>query len=311
MGSEIVVIGSINMDMVININQKPLGGETVLADGFFMTPGGKGANQAYAAGNLGASISMIGAVGNDVFGTELINNLQKARVNTNNIIKVNGVSTGIAVITVDSTGENSIMVSPAANNFVTPEYIEEHENIIKQAKAVLIQLEIPIESVEKSISIAKKYGVLTLLDPAPAQKLSNEILLNLDYILPNETEIEQLTNVKVFDKESAIKASLVLLNKGVKTVISKLGKDGVVICQKDNAKWIPGIEVDVIDTTGAGDAFAGAFVTCLVQGNDLIECTEYANAVGALTVTKQGAQSAVPQTEEVINLLNKYKRERS
>src|SRR5690625_241697 len=220
MSSEIVVIGSINMDMVVNVNKKPADGETVLADGFFMTPGGKGANQAFAGGTLGASISMIGAVGNDVFGTQLLENLQRAGVNTEYIRKVNEVSSGIAVITVDPQGENSIMVSPAANNFVTPEYIEEHEEIIKQAKAVLIQLEIPIDSVKKSIAIAKKHGVLTFLDPAPAQKLSDEILSNLDYILPNETEIEQLTNIKVFDKESAIKASNVLLNKGVKTVIA-------------------------------------------------------------------------------------------
>lgn len=303
MGNEIIVIGSINMDMVIKTQRIPEGGETVIGEGFFINPGGKGANQAYSAAKLGGNVTMIGCIGNDLFGEQLLQNLNEVGVHTKYIKKVPNKSSGVAMITVDSNGENSIIVSPAANNDVTPEFIEAHEEVIQNSRAILLQLEIPIETVVKSIKIAKKYNVPVLLDPAPAQYLPEEVLADIDYIFPNETEIEQLTNVKVFDIDSAMKASKILINKGVNTVISKLGKDGVVICQKDKTKYIEGIKVNTVDTTGAGDAFAGAFVKKLVEGKDLISCVEYANIVGALCVTKKGTQVAVPSEENVMSFI--------
>lgn len=299
MENEIVVVGSINMDLVMNVKERPAGGETMLGKDFFTNPGGKGANQAYCAANVGGEITMLGCVGDDLFGEELVQNLKDAGVNTTYIQKMANETSGIAMITVDEHGENSIIVAQAANNHVTPVYLDDHLHVIGQAKAVLIQLEIPIESVEKSIEIAHRNEVPVFLDPAPAQVLPDHLLAQVDYILPNEKELEQLTDVKVINRKSAMEASQILLDKGVETVIAKLGGDGLIICQKDQAEWIPGIKVDVADTTGAGDAFAGAFITSLVAGKDLKSSAEYANVVGALTVTKKGAQSAMPNKEEV------------
>ncbi|MEI3605218.1 ribokinase [Pseudogracilibacillus sp. SE30717A] len=299
MENEVVVIGSINMDLVMDVKQRPAGGETTMGESFFTNPGGKGANQAFSAATIGGNVTMLGCVGDDLFGEQLLINLKNIGVNTEYIQKIDGETSGIAMITVDQNGENSIIVAPAANNKVTPQYITLHEHVIKRAKAILIQLEIPFESVEKSIEIAKKYHVPVLLDPAPAQELPDHMLTKIDYILPNETELEQLTNRKIVDQKTAIQASQLLISKGVKTVISKLGKDGVIICQNDRAEWIKGYDVHAIDTTGAGDAFAGAFATKLVAGLDVKSSAKYANAVGALTVTKKGAQSAMPNKEDV------------
>ncbi len=304
--NEVVVVGSINMDLVINVKDRPAGGETTIGEGFFTNPGGKGANQAYSAANVGSKVTMLGCVGNDVFGEQLLLNLKNVGVKTTYIQKVEHESSGIALITVDQFGENSIIVASAANNGVTPQYITQHEHVIKRAKAVLIQLEIPLESVEKCMDVAIKHQVPVLLDPAPAQELPDHLLKKVDYILPNETEMKQLTNVKVVDQQTAIQASQQLLGKGVKTVISKLGKNGVVICEREKAEWIKGYNVHSIDTTGAGDAFAGAFASKLVAGNDVQTSVRYANAVGALTVTKKGAQSAMPNDKEVQSFIQTH-----
>lgn len=303
MYNDIVIIGSTNMDLVINVKERPAAGETVLGDRLFTNPGGKGANQAYSCANVGGDIAMISAVGDDVFGEQLLHNLEKAGVHTACIKQIPNESSGVALITVDENGENSIIVAPAANREVTPALIEEYEANIKNAKAILIQLEIPFETVELSVKLAKKHDVLVFLDPAPARELPQKVLENVDYILPNETELAQITNMEVKDKNTAIEASKKLLAQGVKTVIAKLGKDGVVICSNDNEIYIPGEKVSAVDTTGAGDAFAGAFISQIVAGKTVEESVSYANIVGALTVTKVGAQAAMPTKEMVENFM--------
>ncbi|CAM3387819.1 ribokinase [Marinicrinis lubricantis] len=304
--ADIVVIGSLNMDMVVRVDRRPEQGETLLGRDFFMSPGGKGANQAYAAGKLGASVAMIGQLGEDLFAGQLLNNLSDARVETRYMEKVQGQSSGVALITIDSEGDNSIIVAPGANFSFTPATIRKYEEVIRQAKILMLQLEIPLECVMEAARIAKAHKVQILLDPAPAQPLPDELLCMVDYIVPNEAEIAQLTGIQVMDEPSAIEASLLLRNKGIGTVVSKLGDQGVVVTDASGSIFIPGMKVDAVDTTAAGDAFAGAFATALVEGRSLKDAAYFANAVGALTVTKPGAQASMPDrqlTESFIKAL--------
>lgn len=298
MSSDIVVVGSLNMDMVVTIDRRPERGETLLGDDFFMSPGGKGANQAYAAGRLGASVSMVGMLGDDLFADKLLDNLNGAGVTTEHIAKVEDMSSGIALITIDADGDNSIIVAPGANQQMTPERAQLMEEVISEAKLILVQLEIPLDSVHEVVEIAHKHGVPVLLDPAPAQSLPEGLLRMVDYIVPNESENSQLTGIQVKDEETAIEAGKKLLEMGVKTAVSKLGAQGVVITEASGSTFVPGYRVNAVDTTAAGDAFAGAFATALVAGKTLLEAAAFANAVGALTVTRHGAQVSMPDLKE-------------
>lgn len=296
--SDIVVVGSLNMDMVVKVDRRPDRGETVLGNGFFMSPGGKGANQAYAAGALGASVTMIGRLGEDVFADAIRNNLAKVGVDTSTVDTVPTDSSGVALISIDSEGDNSIIVAPGVNMSITADDIRAKESIIKQAKLLIVQLEIPLEAVMEAVEIAHQHGVQVLLDPAPAQPLPDHLLQMIDYITPNQTEILQLTGVEVTDADSAKDAADVLLNKGVKTVFAKLGSKGVTIVTSNQLETCSGYEVAVLDTTAAGDAFAGAIGTAIVEGKDVCEAAKFANAVGALTVTRYGAQQSMPNRQE-------------
>ena len=296
---DIVVIGSLNMDLVVRVKKKPEWGETVLGEKFFMGCGGKGANQAFAAGKLGAKVAMLGCVGQDSFGEKLLENLNNVGVQTKYIKKVQDVSTGVALINISSEGQNCIVVDPGANHHVTPDYIQAHADLIGNAKIVLVQLEIPLESVLEVAKICHQRNVPLLLDPAPAMDLPDDLLGMVDYIVPNESEISIITGLEVNDILSAKNASVYLLNKGVKNVFAKLGANGVVVTNANRVFHIEGYQVETVDTTAAGDAFAGALATALVNGNYLWAATQYANAVGALTVTKSGAQESMPSKEEV------------
>ncbi|MGP7819357.1 ribokinase [Niallia sp. 01092] len=298
MSSDIVVVGSLNMDMVVKVKRKPEWGETILGSDFFMSPGGKGGNQAYAAGKLGASVAMIGRVGNDVFGNQLLQNLNEVGVDTSSIGRVENESTGVAFINLNEDADNSIIVAPGANNLVTPEYIREHKQVICQAKLVIVQLEIPLESVIEVAKIAKAKNIPLMLDPAPARVLPDELYKMVNYITPNESEISVITNIDVSDIRSARIASVELLRKGVNTVFSKLGGQGVVVTNGNRTFTMDGYDIQVVDTTAAGDAFAGALATALVSGKDIWSATQFANAVGAITVTRSGAQSSMPDMEE-------------
>jgi ribokinase len=298
MSAEIVIVGSLNMDMVVRVKRRPNRGETVLGSDFFMSPGGKGANQAFAARKLGASVAMIGKLGADAFGELLLRNLEQIGVEIAQIEQIPQQSTGIAMISVDPDGDNSIVVAPGANQLFTPMDVRQGEDLIKHAKLLMVQLEIPMETVMEAVKLAKQYNVPVLLDPAPAQLLSDELLAMVDYIVPNESEIAELTGIEVSDEESAIIAAKELLGKGVTTVFAKLGDKGVVVVNANRTFFIDAYKVITVDSTAAGDAFAGAVGAALVSGKDIWQAAEFASAIGAITVTKPGAQLSMPDLQE-------------
>ncbi|MBY0146876.1 ribokinase [Neobacillus niacini] len=298
-GRKITVIGSINMDLVTSTTQIPKVGETVLGQSFHSIPGGKGANQAVAAARLGGDVTMIGAVGDDSFGRTLVDHLTHQGINTKNIIEVNDVSSGIASIIL-SAADNSIIVVPGANNSITPEIIEKHEDIIRASSILLLQLEIPLESVIRAIELAKKHGVLTILNPAPIQKLPKNLLEMVDFVTPNEHEQELL-----FASVEGTEQDLAELKK--KCIVTK-GSKGVVIYKNGKKVEIPSVQVEAVDTTGAGDSFNGALAYALCEGLGIVESCRFANVVGAISVTKLGAQTGMPTKKEVEEFLQLHKR---
>ncbi|HET7578897.1 MAG TPA: ribokinase [Bacillales bacterium] len=300
--SDIIVVGSVNMDMVVNVDKRPAKGETVLGDHFFMTPGGKGANQAYAAAKLGGDVTFIGAMGQDIFRERLTNQLKSVNINTEYIHISETAPTGTAFITIDREGDNSIVVAANANTELTPDILRKKEEAFRHAKLLMIQLEIPIETVLEAVKLAKKHGLRVLLDPAPARELPESLFPDIDFLTPNQTEMEQLTGVKVADVKSAEVASTILLDKGVKTVFAKMGNRGVTVVSPHTIRHNQGYRVHAIDTTAAGDAFAGAVGLSLVEKDDVFEAGSFGNAVAALAVTKTGAQDSVPTRKEVRRL---------
>jgi ribokinase len=298
-GRKITVIGSINMDLVTSTTQIPKVGETVLGQSFHSIPGGKGANQAVAVARLGGDVTMIGAVGGDSFGRTLVDHLTHQGINTKNIIEVKDVSSGIASIIL-SAADNSIIVVPGANNSITPEIIEKHEDIIRASSILLLQLEIPLESVIRAIELAKKHGVLTILNPAPIQKLPKNLLEMVDFVTPNEHEQELL-----FASVEGTEQDLAELKK--KCIVTK-GSKGVVIYKNGKKVEIPSVQVEAVDTTGAGDSFNGALAYALCEGLGIVESCRFANVVGAISVTKLGAQTGMPTKKEVEEFLQLHKR---
>ncbi|MHC0036655.1 ribokinase [Pseudoneobacillus sp. C159] len=287
---KITVIGSINMDLVTSTNQIPKVGETVLGLSFHTIPGGKGANQAVAAARLGADVTMIGCVGDDVFGETLIEHLKKQGIHMDKVKRISETSTGTATITL-SAGDNSIIVVPGANAYVTPKLVEENEDIIAQSNMILLQLEIPLESVLKTVELAKKHRVPIILNPAPIQKLPKSLLEMVDFLTPNEHEQELL-----FASIDGTQQELAKLKE--KCVVTK-GSKGVVIFKNNEILEIPSIRVEAVDTTGAGDTFNGALAFALCGGLELEDACRFANVVGAISVTKFGAQGGMPFRNEV------------
>jgi ribokinase len=294
-GRKITVIGSINMDLVTSTNQIPKVGETVLGNSFHTIPGGKGANQAVAAARLGGDVTMIGAVGNDSFGKTLVDQLTNQGINTKNIMVVNDVSTGIASILL-SEADNSIIVVPGANNHITPEVIENHEDKIRTSNILLVQLEIPLESVIRAVELAKKHGIQTIVNPAPIQKLPKELLEMVDYLTPNEHEQAMLfASIDGTDQE--------LAKLKEKCIVTK-GSEGVMIYKNGEKIEIPSFQVEAVDTTGAGDSFNGALAVAICEGLEIEEACRFANVVGAISVTKLGAQTGMPTKKEVEEFLH-------
>ncbi|WHZ00944.1 ribokinase [Neobacillus sp. YX16] len=289
-GRKITIIGSINMDLVTSTTQIPKVGETVLGHSFHTIPGGKGANQAVAAARLGTDVTMIGAVGNDSFGKTLVEHLTNEGINTESILKVEDNSTGIASIILWE-GDNSIIVVPGANNHITPEVIGRHEDKIINSNILLVQLEIPLESVNRAVELAKKHGIRTILNPAPIQKLPKDLLEMVDFVTPNEHEQALLfASIDGTDQE---------LEKLKEKCIVTKGSKGVLIYKNGEKIEIPSIQVEAVDTTGAGDSFNGALATALCEGLEIEEACRFANVVGAISVTKLGAQTGMPTKKEV------------
>lgn len=291
---KICVIGSINSDLVASVDRFPKPGETLIGKEFNTFPGGKGSNQAVAAGRLGADVRMIGKVGADLYGEQNLNNLRENGVNTGGVGIEPGISTGIAVIEVDGAGENHILIIPGANNLVDSRFIDEKWEYMLEGDIFLIQLEIPIDTVLYTVKKLKENQKTVVLDPAPARVLPDEIYQCIDYITPNETEIGLITSTKAATGTGWKTAAANLLKKGVDAVLLKAGKNGAYIIRENEFLHVPGFPVKVIDTTGAGDTFNAAFAVSLAQGKDLPESVRFANAAGALSVTAKGAQSAMP-----------------
>jgi ribokinase len=295
--NNILVVGSMNADLVVRSPRFPKPGETISGEDLQIIPGGKGANQAVAAARQGASVSMVGRVGNDSFGPELINNLKRNNVDTYHVQTDSQAATGTATIIVDANGQNSIVLSPGGNGRVSPADVEAVS--FSGHKLLLLQLEIPIETVLAAAQRAKQSGLRVVLNPAPARPLPEELISSSDFIVPNEPELSMLTDQTVNDIESAEKAAKSLLERGVQNVIVTLGANGALIVNKQITKHVPSFEVEVVDTTAAGDAFIGGFASALLQNKSLEEAVRYGCACGALAATKFGAQPSLPTKEEV------------
>ncbi|ARV61811.1 ribokinase [Nostocales cyanobacterium HT-58-2] len=291
----IIVFGSINIDLVATAPRLPVAGETLLGHDFFKVPGGKGANQAVASARLGIPTDMVGRIGADSFGAELVNSLQASGVQTDNIVVDETISSGVAVIAVDVRGENQIVVVPGANGCVNQEDVERLSRLLPDAKAVLLQFEIPLPAVVAAAKVATEAGVTVILDPAPVQKeVPSELYRLVDIMTPNEVEAGQLVGFPVDGEESGKKAAAVLQQRGVKNVIVKLGAKGVVCATPEKTFFLPAFPVHTVDTTAAGDAFNGGLAAALHEGLSLHQAVVWGAAAGALATTKPGAQPSLP-----------------
>ncbi len=299
MGKSILVIGSLNMDIVIKVDKQPEIGETVLGDELSYIPGGKGANQAYAVGSLGGCITMLGCVGNDNFGEQQKKQLASRKVNVSHLKVCNNKPTGTAIIYINSTGDNSIVVIPGANQECDVEYLKGNDSLFAQCDYVLIQMEIPLETIYYAIARAKELGKTVILNPAPAPNGILQICLEqIDYITPNETELLKLSGEKELDMMSIEKGAKTLIKKGVKNVIVTMGERGSLFVSENEMYSYPARKVQAIDTTAAGDCFCGAFVVGLAEGKKVSEAIRFANAASSIAVTRKGAQSSIPTREE-------------
>lgn len=303
---KIVVIGSCNTDMVVKASRLPVPGETILGGTFYTNPGGKGANQAIAAARLGAEVTLISKIGYDLFGLQALEIYRSEKINTDFIFTDQKSPSGVALISVDSFGENSIIVAPGASRSLSTEDIDKARSKLEEADIILMQLEVPIETVEYAAVIARDCGKKVILNPAPVSVLSPSFLSSVYAILPNRIEAEMLSGIKVVDAESARRAAMAIGEKGIENVVITLGKDGAYVKEKDEYVMIPAKQVEAIDTTGAGDVFCGAFSVYLSENHTLAESVEFANAAAALAVTRIGAQSAIPYKRE-ITLADKHK----
>jgi len=293
------VIGSLNMDLVTTVENFPIAGQTVVGKEFNTFPGGKGANQAIALGRLGSDVLMVGKIGEDIYGRKYLEVLKNNNVNYDGVSIEKGMSSGVAVIQVSNSGENNIIVVPGANAEVDIKYIESQWSLIEKADIFLFQLEIPLETVIGTMKKLKKQGKTVILDPAPAVHLPDEIFKYVDYLTPNETELETLIGRKINNEEDLVEASQILFNKGVKVIVAKLGSDGAAIIKEDKCIRVSGFIVDAVDTTAAGDSFNAGFAFALAKEKELKECVRFGNAVGAISTTALGAQEAMPTFERV------------
>ena len=290
--SKILVIGSSNTDMVIKTKNFPVPGETILGGKFLMNPGGKGANQAVAAARLGGMVTFVGKIGDDIFGKQAVQQLEDEGINVD-FVAVDPLNpSGVAMITVDHKGENSIVVAPGSNGTLSPSDFDKAISELDDSEYVLMQLETPIPTVEYIAKMAAVRRKKVILNPAPAAKLSDELLKNIYAITPNETEAELLTGIKVTNEQSALSAARILNDKGVEIVIITMGAAGAFLLENGTPELIAAPKVDAVDTTAAGDTFNGALVVALTEGKTIQE---------SIAVTRIGAQSSVPYRKEIQN----------
>lgn len=301
---KILIIGSLNLDLVVRVDHMPAVGETILCSEMNQIPGGKGANQAYAAGRLGANVGMLGAVGCDTYADILLENLKKGGVDVSSIIRKNGATTGVALITVNSRGDNHIVVVSGANSLLSVADIDANIDLIKTCDLLVLQMEIPADTVCYAAKLAKRLGKTVILDPAPVPKIfPEELFETIDILKPNETELSMLTGMNPRDYAAA---AALLRKKGVREVLVTLGAQGVYMDSETvGTVMLPAHKVEAVDTTAAGDAFTAALAVSLANGKSILDAAVFANRVSAVTVTRKGAQSSIPSLEEVEDLSGK------
>jgi len=299
--THIVVVGSLNMDLVVEVPAIPLPGETVLGKNFATFPGGKGANQAVAAARLGARVSLIGRVGKDAFGDQLLASAQADGIDITHVGRDETAATGVAMIAVDEQGQNSIAVASGANFCLTADHVREAWAELDDVDLLVMPLETPLDTIETAVSLANESGATVVLNPAPARPLPAELLAGIDVLVPNEPETAQLTALPINTEAESRDAARELLALGVGNVVLTLGSRGALVLdgKTESFTLVPARRVEVVDTTAAGDAFVAGLAVALGEGQTLVEAAQFANAVGALAVTKQGAQPGMPAREEV------------
>jgi ribokinase len=302
---DIVVIGSLNTDLVIKTPRLPAPGETLHGEELHTVPGGKGANQAAAAARLGTWVAMVGRVGKDEFGLRLVDNLAHLCVNTDHINVDPQTSTGTALIMVDEQGENTILLSAGANSKVSRADVDAASPLFTKAKLLLLQFEIPLDTVQYALEKAAQLNLKVILNPAPAQPVGAEILSKVDVLVPNQSELQLLSSIPTGDDESIIRAAQGLMGMGVGVVVVTLGKRGSLLVTPQETHLIPGIQVEVVDTTAAGDAFIGALATAIVRDMPMPEAVRFANCAGAIAATRFGAQPSLPSADEVYQVYSR------
>jgi ribokinase len=300
---KIVVVGSSNTDMIIKAPRIPRPGETVSGGDFFMAAGGKGANQAVAAARAGGDVVFIARVGDDPFGKQQVDGLARDGINVDYVVRDKEAPSGIALICVAPDGENSIAVAPGANRRLSPDDVKKAASVIASASLLLMQLETPFETIGVAAGIASAAGVPVILNPAPAQPLKTDILSQVTYFTPNETEAEMLSGMTIVKKSDLAGASMALLAKGIKTVLITLGAQGVYVATPQWKEHIPAFHITPIDTTAAGDVFNGALAVALAEKSSLPEAVRFASAAAALSTTKVGAQPSIPFRKEIEDFL--------
>jgi ribokinase len=296
----ITVIGSINMDLVVRTPRFPGPGETILGSDFLTVPGGKGANQAVAVARMGARTAMLGRVGSDAFGEQMLKGLQGEGIDTGHVSVDSEAPSGVALITVVESGENNIIVVPGANGRLSPQDVEDAEATLDASSSIVLQLEIPLPTVMGAVDSAARRGVRVILNAAPARPLPPDLLGKVDYLIVNELEAALLTGLDSTQPEEASKA---LLAQGPANVVITLGNAGALLATPQGLEVVPTFEVSVVDTTAAGDAFAGAFAVALAEGKGPLEAVRRANAAGALAATRLGAQPSLPTRVELESFL--------
>ncbi len=301
----VVVIGSSNRDLTVSLERLPRVGETVTGGDYYTSFGGKGANQAMAAHKAGAEVIFVAKVGRDENGDAMVRHFKESGISIDRVIRDEHAASGVALIMVDRDGRNMIAVAPGANRNLTEEEIGKSEDAIAQAGVLLIQLEVPLDAVQRALAVAREHHVTTILNPAPARVLQSTLLSLVDILTPNEVETSALTGLEVENERHAEQAARKLLDAGVRHVIVTLGEKGSISVTREKTQLFPAFHISPVDSTAAGDAFNGALACALAEGREIDAAIQFANAAGALTVTRRGAQSALPARDEIERMLQK------
>ncbi|WP_418992257.1 ribokinase [Alistipes sp.] len=296
---KIVVIGSSNTDLMVRTPRIPQPGETLIGSGFMVNAGGKGANQAVAAARMGGQVTFVASVGDDQFGREALEHYRAEGIDTRYIVTRADVASGVALISVDDGAENSIVVAPGANALLSPADVEAAGARIADADYVLVQLEIPLETVARAVELASRHNVPVILNPAPAAPLADSLLARLDLITPNRSETELMTGLRVGSVNDALAAAEWFRVRGVRRVAITMGSSGALVVDERAARFVPAYTVRAVDTTAAGDVFNGALAVALSEGRPLDLAARFAAAAASISVTRAGAQRSIPQRDEV------------